>query len=80
MKKRIISAIIMLMIAIPLIILGKKAFLLGIAVIGLMSFYEIIKLNKYPKNICPASWTNTIIYIIINALNNPVIILINPKK
>ena len=49
MKKRIISAIIMLMIAIPLIILGKKAFLLGIAVIGLMSFYEIIKLNKYPK-------------------------------
>ena len=45
MKKRIISAIIMLMIAIPLIILGKKAFLLGIAVIGLMSFYEIIKLN-----------------------------------
>ena len=50
MKKRIISAIIMLMIAIPLIILGKKAFLLGIAVIGLMSFYEIIIFNNYESN------------------------------
>lgn len=70
MKKRIISAIIMLMIAIPLIILGKKAFLLGIAVIGLMSFYEIIKLNKYPKIVKILSFISYMIIIFNNYESN----------
>ena len=70
MKKRIISAIIMLMIAIPLIILGKKAFILGIAVIGLMSFYEIIKLNKYPKIVKILSFISYMIIIFNNYESN----------
>ena len=70
MKKRIISAIIMLMIAIPLIILGKKALILGIAVIGLMSFYEIIKLNKYPKIVKILSFITYMIIIFNNYESN----------
>ena len=70
MKKRIISAIIMLMIAIPLIIIGNKAFILGIAVIGLMSFYEIIKLNKYPKIVKILSFISYMIIIFNNYESN----------
>ena len=49
MKKRIISAIVMLAIVIPLVFLGSKPFILGVGIVGLMSYYEIMKLNKYPN-------------------------------
>lgn len=49
MKKRIISAIVMLAIVIPLVFLGNKPFILGVGIVGLMSYYEIMKLNKYPN-------------------------------
>ena len=46
MKKIIISAIVMLAIVIPLVFLGNKPFILGVGIVGLMSYYEIMKLNK----------------------------------
>ena len=53
MKKRIISAIIMLMIVIPLIVIGGIPYSLAVGLIGCMAYKEIIdlrhdKLNEYP--------------------------------
>ena len=53
MKKRIISAIIMLMIVIPLIVIGGIPYSLAVGLIGCMGYKEIIdlrhdKLNEYP--------------------------------
>ena len=48
MKKRTISAAIMILIAAPLIILGKIPFALGIGLISIFAFREIIKLHNYP--------------------------------
>lgn len=53
MKKRIISAIIMLMIVIPLILIGGIPYSLAVGLIGCMAYKEIIdlrhdKLNEYP--------------------------------
>ena len=53
MKKRIISAIIMLMIVIPLIVIGGIPYTLAVGLIGCMAYKEIIdlrhdKLNEYP--------------------------------
>lgn len=53
MKKRIISAIIMLMIVIPIIIVGGIPYSLAVGIIGCMAYKELIdlrrdKLNEYP--------------------------------
>ena len=53
MKKRIISAIIMLMIVIPLVVIGGIPYSLAVGLIGCMAYKEIIdlrhdKLNEYP--------------------------------
>lgn len=54
MKKRVISAIIMLMIVIPLILIGGIPYSLAVGLIGCFAFKEIIdlrrdKLNEYPN-------------------------------
>ena len=54
MKKRIISAIVMLAIVIPLIIVGGVPYSLAVGLIGCFAFKELIdlrrdKLNEYPS-------------------------------
>lgn len=48
MKKRIISAAIILAIIIPLIILGSWPFALAVGVVSILAYREIMELNKYP--------------------------------
>ncbi len=51
MKKRIISAIIMLLIVIPVIWYGKSFFKIGVALVGVLALKEIIDLKKSHKKI-----------------------------
>ncbi len=46
MKKRVISAIIMMLIAIPIILAGKEVFSLGVALLSILSLKEILDLKK----------------------------------
>ncbi len=48
MKKRVISAAIMLIILIPFIIIGGKAFALCVGAISIFAYKELIGLYKYP--------------------------------
>lgn len=49
MKQRIVSAIVMLAIVIPIIAVGKTIFKVGVACIGLMGLYELLKLREEKK-------------------------------
>jgi len=53
MKKRIISAIIALIIVIPLIIIGGTLFHIGVGIVGIIGFYEFLSIknkeNKVPN-------------------------------
>ena len=46
MKKRILSAIVMLLICIPIIYFGDKSFRIGIAVVSMLALREMIDLKK----------------------------------
>ena len=46
MKKRILSAIVMLLICVPIIYFGDKAFRIGIAVVSMLALKEMIDLKK----------------------------------
>mgnify|MGYP005806263649 CR=1 FL=1 len=46
MLKRILSAIVMLLILIPVLLAGGKAFFLGVGVISLLAFKEFLDLRK----------------------------------
>lgn len=48
MKKRLISAAILLVILVPLVIIGKWPFALAVGVVGILTFKEITDLGKYP--------------------------------
>lgn len=52
MKKRIVSAIIMMIICIPLVIIGGIPFRIGISLIAILAYKEVLDIkgfNKYPK-------------------------------
>lgn len=49
MKKRVISALIALAIVIPLIILGGVWFYVGVGIIGVIGFYEILSIREKKK-------------------------------
>lgn len=51
MKTRIISAIIMAIIAIPLLLIGGLPFKIFITIIGIMSLYELMHIRKKSKEI-----------------------------
>lgn len=51
MKKRIISAVVALIIVIPLVIYGHKPFILGVGLLSILGLKEIIDLKKHHKNI-----------------------------
>lgn len=48
MKKRIISAAIILAVIIPLIIIGSWPFSLAVGLVSILAYREIMKLNKFP--------------------------------
>ena len=50
MKNRVISAIVMLIIVIPLIIIGKIPYTLGVLVIGLLGLKELLDIRKSKKS------------------------------
>lgn len=47
LPKRVLSAVILLAILIPLIIIGKVPFAIAIGLVGVMAYYEIMKLYKF---------------------------------
>ncbi len=52
MKKRIVSAIVMMIICIPLLIIGGLPFRIGIALLSILAYKEVLDikgLNNYPK-------------------------------
>lgn len=51
MKKRIISAVVLLMILIPLIIIGSWPFRLAVGIVGFLSYKEICNLYDYPLSV-----------------------------
>ena len=53
MKTRIISAIIMALIAIPLLLIGGLPFKIFAMVLGVMSMYEIMNIRKKNKESKP---------------------------
>ncbi len=53
MKKRVISAIIALIIIIPLIILGGYAYYFGVGVLSIIGFYEIVSVYEKENKIHP---------------------------
>lgn len=51
MKKRIISAIVMLAIAIPLLIIGKLPFAIFVTILGVCGLYELLHVREEKKKI-----------------------------
>ena len=51
MKKRIISAFIMLLLFLPLLILGDKYFAIFMSILAVLGLHEIIQLKNNNKNI-----------------------------
>ena len=51
MKQRIISAIIALAICIPIVLLGGNVFYLGISLLGLIGYYELLKAKSKEKDL-----------------------------
>ncbi len=51
MKQRIISAIIALIIVVPLIILGGIPYYIGVGILSIIGFYEITKVYDHEKEI-----------------------------
>ena len=51
MKKRIISAIVALIIVVPLVMYGHEPFILGVGLISILGLKELIDLKKHHKKI-----------------------------
>ena len=51
MKKRIISAIVALLIVVPLVAYGRKPFIIGVGLLSVLGLKELIELKKHHKKI-----------------------------
>ena len=51
MKQRVISAIVALIIALPVIFLGSYAYYVGVGLLSILGYYEIIKVREQEKKI-----------------------------
>lgn len=51
MKKRVISAIVALIICIPLLIIGGYPFYIGVSILSVIGYYEIINLRERERKI-----------------------------
>ena len=69
MKKRIISAIIMAIIFIPLLIIGNLPFTVCISILSMASIYELLKLKpNLPLIIKIFTYLETLIIVLFNTL------------
>ncbi len=66
MKQRVISAIIALIIVIPLILLGGVAYYIGVSIIALIGYYELLKVRENEKKISPyVKFLSSVAYLLI---------------
>lgn len=70
MKQRVISAFILILILLPIIIIGKIPFIIGVGLVGVMCNYEINRLNKYPLVIKILSLFSVLLVIYSNYDSN----------
>jgi len=70
MKERIISAIVMLIIFIPILIIGKLPFAITCLILALMAIYELLNFKKnLPILVKSITYILTGILVLINILN-----------
>ena len=74
MKKRIISAAILLAVLIPLIIIGKIPFALTVGIIGILAFREIMMIYKCPIPVRLCSFLVLILIIYSNYDINTIVL------
>ena len=51
MTKRFLSSFVMLVLLIPLLLIGKTAFNIGVYIVAIMALYEFIKIKEEKKRI-----------------------------
>lgn len=80
MKTRIISAIIMLMIFIPLIIIGKLPFVLMVSILGLLALKEILQLEREIPNFLKFSASFFVLFLVLyNYQDTTIAFILNVK-
>lgn len=70
MKQRVISAVIALLIVIPIIILGGKVFSIGATIIGVIGVYELIKCRNTKRKIPNTMFIISVISFLLLTINN----------
>lgn len=70
MKQRIISAVIALMVVIPIIILGGKVFSIGATILGCIGVYELVKCRNKKRKIPNTMFLISIISFLLLTINN----------
>lgn len=80
MKQRMISAIIMLFIFIPLLIIGSWPFYFLILTLGIFSLYELLKLKpKIPIVLKLMTYLFTLLLLLTNVLENSLLITLDNR-
>ena len=51
MKQRVISAIVALIIVIPIMIIGSYAYYVGVGILSIIGYYEMLKVRQREKKI-----------------------------
>lgn len=77
MKKRIISAIVALLICVPIVIYGGTLFYLGVALLGVIGYYELLKARSEKKElpiVVEVIGLISFILVMMNSWNNRLII------
>lgn len=66
MKKRVISAIIALIIVIPIVIIGKIPYSVGVSILALIGYFEFLRVRENEKKISPyVKLLSSIAYLLI---------------
>lgn len=73
MRKRIVSAVLMIIVFLPLIILGKIPFALGIGLVSIFAFREVMKIFDFPISVRLLSFIGLISIIYSNFDSNNLI-------
>lgn len=78
MKQRLISAIVVLAIIVPLVILGGVWFEIAVSIIGMLAMKEILDLKKVPKSITIISLILmlALIFLDINVINKALLLML----
>ena len=70
MKKRVLSAIVMLLVFIPLLLIGGKAFAVFMSLLAIMGLYEILNIRETKKNFPFMMKVFAYILVVFYSLNN----------